>query len=148
MDNYTIKETGNYLQFKDLFEKSGLEFNTDETGEKPDGFVTAYALYDAEGQMKAAVSITERKGYYIVNDIAVEARCRGKGYGEKLLRKALELIKSKKTDSVFITAKAPLFFEKYGFYYLDDEEVPDIFGCLKCEQYGKNCMPKFMKYDY
>lgn len=40
--NFIIKETYNYLQFKELFTSSGLEFNLDETGEKPEGLILAY----------------------------------------------------------------------------------------------------------
>ena len=46
--------------------------------------------------------------------------------------------------TIYITAKAPEFFAKYGYEYLDEKDVPDIFVCLDCKQLNITCNPKFM----
>lgn len=52
-----IQETKNYLQFKELFTYSGLEFNLDETGEKPEGFILAYECKNQNGELVGAAAI-------------------------------------------------------------------------------------------
>ena len=40
MTEYKIIKTDDYLQFETLFTAAGLEFNLDESGTGPEGFVT------------------------------------------------------------------------------------------------------------
>ncbi|HPX70636.1 MAG TPA: GNAT family N-acetyltransferase [Bacillota bacterium] len=146
-NDISIYETDDYLRFRDLFTASGLEFNLDDTGERPEGFVSAFACEDQDGRLIAASAITRRKGYFILNDIAVEESRRGRGLGEALLDYTIDKMVSLGAEQIYITARAPKFFEKYGFIYLAKEDVPEIFGCLECKQLGKTCNPEFMKYN-
>ena len=145
MTEYKIIKTDDYLQFENLFTAAGLEFNLGESGTGPEGFVTAFACMGEDGALMGAAAVCRRKGCFILNDIAVEQAYRGKQIGKELLFRSLSEMRGLGASEVYITAKAPLFFEKYGFCDLDGEQVPDVFGCLSCSRYGKDCCPKFMK---
>lgn len=143
-EEYIVRETQDYMCFKDLFISSDLEFNLDESGLYPEGFIKAFSCEDAGGRLVAASSITKREGRFILNDIAVDQALRGRGIGELLLQITRDEIENLGGKEIFITAKAPKFFEKYGFHYLEKASVPDIFNCLDCQRYGKDCFPSFM----
>lgn len=143
-----FKQTYNYLQFKELFVSSGLEFNLDETGEKPEGFIAAYECKNSNGEILGAAAICKRTGCFVLQDIAVCDLERGKGIGEALLCKCMNKMEALGAEKIYLTAKEPKFFERYGFEYLDENNVPDIFSCLNCRQYGIECMPKFMAYSF
>ena len=142
-----FKETHNYLQFKELFISSGLEFNLDKTGEKPEGFIVAYECKNQNGELVGAAAICKREGYFVLQDIAVYDLERGKGIGEELLHKCMNKMEALGAEQIYITAKKPRFFERYGFEYVDENKIPDIFSCLNCKQYGNSCVPKFMTYS-
>lgn len=142
---YSIKECRNYLILEDLFTASGLEFNLDESGLQPEGFVKAFCVCNESHELIAASSIAYRKGCFILHDIAVSEAFRGLKLGEKLLEFTICEIEKLGGNLIYITAKVPKFFEKYGFEYLEESEVPDIFGCLKCKQLNISCMPEFMR---
>ncbi len=50
-NDIVIYETGDYLQFRELFTASGLDFNPDDTGERLEGFVSAFACEDQDGRL-------------------------------------------------------------------------------------------------
>ncbi len=143
-----IIETQDYLQFADLFKRSGLELNLDDSGKGPEGFITAWKAVDEDGAMVGSCAITRKKDYYVLNDIAVEEELRSTGIGRLLFQTAMTRMLDMGARQVHITAKAPKFFEKYGFRYLEPEDTPDIFGCKNCDQYGKTCKPEFMVFEY
>ena len=144
---YEIRKSSDYMQYKTLFEAAGLEFNIDETGTKPEGFVTSFYCTDEFGQIIGASAIACKKSLYVINDIAVTENLRNQKIGEALLKRSMDYIINQGADSIYITARAPGFFKKYGFFNLKPSDVPDIFGCLSCAQYGKTCSPVFMKKD-
>lgn len=143
-----INETSDYLQFSDLFKRSGLELNLDETGRGPEGFITAWEAVDEEGNLIGGAAITKKDGNFVLNDLAVEEAVRSQGIGGLLCQKAMMRMLDMGASRVYITSKAPLFFEKYGFRYLAEDEVPPIFQCSRCQQYGSSCNPKYMAFDY
>lgn len=147
-ERYEVYETEDYLQFENLFVSSGLEFNLNETGEKVKGFVKGYSLKTSDGSLVGGSALAIKDGQYVLNDLAVYEKYRGKGFGEVLVKLSMEELKKLGASSIYITAKVPEFFKSYGFYYLDLEDVPNIFGCINCPQYDKACHPKFMKYDF
>lgn len=148
--NYKAKsqpyETENYMQFKELFTSAGLEFNIVEGKDEPDGFISAFGIKNSDGKIIAGATIAKRKNCFVLHYIAVEKSLRGKGIGENLLKVSMNKIRDLGGLTVYITAKGPKFFEKYGFKYLEKNEVPDIFSCSNCKQYAKSCHPKFMIY--
>lgn len=140
---YEISETRNYLILEKLFKDSGLEFNLGKNGLYPWGFVKAFCCKDVDNII-AGSSITFRKGNYILNDIAVAEEFRSMNIGESLLAVTEKEIEKLGGKTIYITAKAPEFFTKYGYEYLDGKDVPDIFVCLDCKQLNITCNPKFI----
>ena len=143
-----FKETHNYLQFKELFISSGLEFNLDKTGEKPEGFIVAYECKNQNGELVGAAAICKREKCFVLQDIAVRGSERGEGVGGALLHKCMNKMEALGAEQIYLTAKEPKFFERYGFEYVDENKIPDIFSCLNCKQYGNSCVPKFMTYSF
>ena len=141
-----IKETGNYEELIPLFSASGLEIHV-EADNKPKGMITCWKA-ERNGQLAGGVSIEEKGGHFVIGDIAVEEAMRGENIGSLLLATAMEKIYDLEGEEIYLVAKAPKFFEKYGFTYLDAEEVPDIFNCKSCDQRGVKCYPEFMKFEF
>lgn len=96
----------------------------------------------------AGTALAYRKGHYILNDIAVREDLRGQGLGRIMLEKSLDKLRRLGAETCYLTAKTPKFFEKYGFDYLDSKEAPDIFSCLSCSRFKRDCFPEFMKLDF
>ena len=145
-----IKETGNYEELIPLFRASGLEIHVNEE-QKPPAMITCWRA-DIQGEVDGAIaggiSIEERDGYYVIGDIAVREDLRDEDIGSVLLARAMEKIYELGGDEIYLVAKAPKFFEKFGFTYLTPEEAPEIFSCKSCEQLGAKCNPEFMKFEF
>ena len=141
-----IKETGNYEELIPLFSASGLEIHV-EADNKPKGMITCWKA-ERNGQLTGGVSIEKKDGHFVIGDIAVEEALRGENIGSLLLATAMEKIYDLEGEEIYLVAKAPKFFEKYGFTYLKGEDVPDIFNCKSCDQRGVKCYPEFMKFEF
>ena len=140
-----IIETRDYLQFKDLFVRSGLEFNLDESGKGPEGLMTCWKAVDEEGKLVGGVATAKKDGCYVINDLAVEEELRGSGIGMRLAETAMSSFEGLGVKRIWIVSKAPEFFEKLGYRYLD--YMPEMFNCRDCHQYGITCDPKPMAFD-
>ena len=141
-----IKETGNYEELISLFSASGLEIHV-EADNKPKGMITCWKA-ERNGQLAGGVSIEKKDGHFVIGDIAVEEGLRGENIGSLLLATAMEKIYDLEGEEIYLVAKAPKFFEKYGFTYLEEEDVPEIFNCKHCDQRGVKCYPEFMKFEF
>ena len=141
-----IKETGNYEELIPLFSASGLEIHV-EADNKPKGMITCWKA-ERNGQLAGGVSIEKKDGHFVIGDIAVEEALRGENIGSLLLATAMEKIYDLEGEEIYMVAKAPKFFEKYGFTYLEEEDVPEIFNCKHCDQRGVKCYPEFMKFEF
>ena len=141
-----IKETGNYEELIPLFSASGLEIHV-EADNKPKGMITCWKA-ERNGQLAGGVSIEKKDGHFVIGDIAVEESIRGENIGSLLLATAMEKIYDLEGEEIYLVAKAPKFFEKYGFTYLEEEDVPEIFNCKHCDQRGVKCYPEFMKFEF
>ena len=141
-----IKETGNYGELIPLFSASGLEIHV-EAGQKPKGMITCWKA-ERNGQLAGGVSIEKKDGHFVIGDIAVEETMRGENIGSLLLATAMEKIYDLEGEEIYLVAKAPKFFERYGFTYLEEENVPEIFNCKTCDQRGAGCYPEFMKFEF
>ncbi len=137
-----IKEVNNYRKLGKLFKDSGIEVKTFD--DLPEGVIAAYEGY-IDNEFVGGVSIQKKNGEYLIYDIAVMKELRGKHIGRALLLHALNKINEFEATRVYLVAKAPKFFEKYGFCYVPDSEVPPLFNCLNCEQYNVTCFPKVMR---
>lgn len=136
----TITETSHYMDLAGLFHDAGLE-NTDRV---PDGFITAFRADTPDGKLAGGVSLVRRNGFYILNDIAVMEELRKSGIGMRMLCTAMARLQDMGAGTVYLTAKAPGFFRKYGFRETAPEDTPDIFHCNDCNQL-EECRPVFMK---
>ncbi|MBR5315343.1 MAG: GNAT family N-acetyltransferase [Firmicutes bacterium] len=145
-----INETGKYEELIPLFRASGLEIHVDEEN-KPPAMITCWRADiqgKTEGGVAGGVSIEEKGGFFVIGDIAVREDLRGEDVGSLLLARAMERIYELGGDEIYLVAKAPKFFEKFGFTYLTPEEAPDIFNCKDCDQRGVKCYPEFMKFEF
>lgn len=71
-----------------------------------------------------------------IRSFVLEKKYRGKGYGEMLLKKALEEAGTVGTKNVFALTKIPDFFKKNGFKIIPKNKLPhkiwkDCFACTK-----------------
>lgn len=141
-ESVEILETGDYLELAPLFKASGLEVHLE--GDAPKGFITCWKAVDHDGKPAGGVTIEYKGGEYVIGDIAVREELRDKDIGTLLVNLAMERIKALGGSRIYLVAKAPKFFEKFGFTYLKPEEAPDIFNCKNCDMLGVSCYPEFM----
>ncbi|NLY81776.1 MAG: GNAT family N-acetyltransferase [Clostridiales bacterium] len=139
-----IIEVDNYQKLGKLFKDAGIEVSTFD--KLPEHVIYAYEGYDGN-KLIGGVSIEQKKNQYILFDIAVIPEYRKKYVGKELLLHAINTIKSLDTDHVYLVAKAPKFFAKYGFKYVEDKDIPPLFHCLTCDQYNVTCFPKVMRLE-
>ena len=145
-----IRETGNYEELIPLFSASGLETHVGED-QKPPAMITCWRADiqgEVDGSIAGGVSIEYKGGHYVIGDIAVREDLRDEDIGSLLLARAMEKIYELGGDEIYLVAKAPKFFEKFGFTYLTPEEAPPIFNCSNCEQRGVRCYPEFMTFSF
>lgn len=139
-----VIETGRYMELVPLFKESGLEIHIE--GDAPPSMVTCWRAEDEEGHLVGGVSIEYKGGEFVIGDIAVKENLRGQDIGTLLIDTAMRRIKAVGGERIYLVAKAPKFFEKFGFTYLTPEEAPDIFNCKTCDQLGVSCHPEFMTF--
>ena len=138
-----ITESDDYMELAPLFAASGLE-NTDRV---PDGFLGGFKAIGENSRIIGAAALVQRQGCYILSDMAVSEELRGKGLGWQLLCKAMVRFSALGAREVFLTAKVPEFYRKYGFREVDPESVTHLFSCPACSQFGNGCSPVFMKME-
>lgn len=142
----SITETGDYGELIPLFRDSGLEIHIEDG--RPKDMLTCWRADDREGRLIGGVSVERRSEYFVIGDIAVNESSRGERVGSVLLETALARIEELGGSSVYLVAKAPKFFAKFGFVYLSEREAPDVFSCKTCGQRGTDCFPEFMMRKY
>lgn len=81
-------------------------------------------LYEGENAVATARVVKTDKGYKI-GRIAVLSKCRGKGYGDIIVRAVTEKAFSYGTENVYVDAQnyAVPFYEKIGFSVIGDEII-------------------------
>lgn len=145
MNTIKIIETGNYKELIPLFRVSGLEINQEDAH---GDLITCWKATGDDETPVGGVSIENRKGYFVVGDIAVQREFRNTGVATMMMETAMKKLRELGAEEIYLVAKAPKFFEKLGFKYITSEEIPDIFTCQECQQRGVKCFPEFMKFDY
>ena len=142
MDNINITVTEEYEKLVPFFIENRLEFSEEEP--VPTDLVKCWKA-EIGGQLAGACVLAKREGEYIIDGIATAPECRGKKLGEALLDLAVEETRKLGGSSIFLVARAPGFFKKYGFASMDAGKAPNFFECLTCPQYNKTCFPEVMK---
>lgn len=134
------------MELAPLFKESGLEIHI--VGDGPPAMITCWRAEDEEGRLVGGISIERKGGEFVIGDIAVREDLRKSKIGTALMETAMTRIASLGGEQIYLVAKAPKFFEKFGFTYLTPQEAPDIFNCKTCDQLGVSCHPEFMKYVF
>lgn len=146
MINIVMSETKDYEKLVPFFIENELEFSEEEP--VPTDLVKCWQVtHGKEGDLVAALVLAKREGEFIIDGIAVEKIYRKLKIGKILLDKAVEETLSRGGDSIYLVARAPEFFRKYGFKTIPREEAPNFFECFTCPQYRKTCHPEVMKLD-
>jgi amino-acid N-acetyltransferase len=130
-----------------FFSINGLEES--EQPSVDEEFYAAWELTDKKnGCLAGAMLLVKRKGEYVLDSIAVAPPYRNKGLGKALMETALrETDEQLSGKNIYLVAKTPLFFRKFGFEAIDWQDVPQLFDCLTCPQYRSQCnpVPMFLK---
>ena len=102
---------------------------------------------EAESRIIGGFVLAKRQGEFICDSIAVDPEYRMFGYGRELLQKGIDEVKAQGGTRMFLVARAPGFFAKYGFVPVERENAPEFFECFTCPQYGAGCSPEVMRLD-
>lgn len=128
-----------------IFVRNGLEYDVEDEVETD--VIEAFKVTDADGSLKGGACLALRQGDFIIDGIAVEPEWRQRNLGSRLLDEIAGAAKRRGGREIFLVAKAPGFFRKYGFTAVDHEAAPDFFECRQCDQYRKSCFPEVMKLE-
>lgn len=139
--------TMDYYSLVDLFVRAGLEISPKDPA--PEGLLTCFELIDEEsGRRVGAAGLVHDKGEFILRCVAVEEDCRGKGYGKDLVEAVMNEAKKRSAGRIWLTAKVPGFYKKFGFEVVPMEQAPFETKCLTCAQYHNGCDSEVMVYEY
>lgn len=145
MVEYTISTTDEYDRLVEMFIRHDLEFSFDEP--LPTDLVQCWKAEDKNGKLISGCVLAMRGGEYIIDGISTEPEYRKEKIGGKLLKLALDEVRKKGGERVYLVAKAPGFFQKHGFMPIPASDVPLLFDCLSCPQFQKSCFPEVMKLE-
>jgi len=143
-ENINIIETEDYQGLIPFFIENGLEFSVDD--EVPTDIVKIWKATDEEnGKLLGGCVLAKREGRFICDGIATDPEVRGLRIGEGLLFTMTKEAKVLGADELYLVARAPGFFGKYGFELVPREGAPTFFECFSCPQYGVSCHPEVMR---
>lgn len=138
-----LKRTMNYEALVDLFVRSGLEISPEDP--RPEGLLTCFELLDeVSGRRVGASGLCRDHGEYILRCVAVEEEYRGKGYGTCLVRAVMNEAERSGAGRIWLTAKVPEFYKRFGFRVVPREEAPFVAKCAECPQYHNGCESEVM----
>ena len=141
-----MKQTDEYERLVKFFVEQGLEFNGDE--EVDTDIIRCYKVtHGNEDHLGGGFVIAKREGEYIIDGIAVEPIYRKMQIGKIMLEKAVKVVKELGGNRIYLVARAPGFFRKYGFVSIEPEDAPNFFECKQCPQFQKTCHPEVMKLE-
>ena len=141
-----MKQTDEYERLVKFFVEQGLEFNGDE--EVDTDIIRCYKVtHGNEDHLVGGFVIAKREGKYIIDGIAVEPIYRKMQIGKIMLEKAVKVVKELGGNRIYLVARAPGFFRKYGFVSIEPEDSPNFFECKQCPQFQKTCHPEVMKLE-
>jgi len=98
-------------------------------------------------ELVGGCALARREGRYICDGIATDPSVRGQRIGERMLLTMLDEVRRLGGDSIYLVARSPGFFKKYGFMSITRDEAPTFFECFSCSQYGNTCQPEVMRKD-
>ena len=140
-----MKETDEYERLVKFFVENQLEFDGDE--EVDTDIIKCYKVTHGDDFLVGAVVLAKREDQYIIDGIAVDKLYRKMKVGQILLKKVIKKVEELGGDSLYLVARAPEFFKKYGFEAVDPETAPNFFECKYCPQYQVDCFPEVLKLE-
>ena len=139
----SIIETDDLEALIPFFIDNGLEFSEHDEVDH-DEIIKCWRT-DTGGRIMGACVLARREGHYICDGIATDESVRGTHIGEALLNILLNEVSMLGGDEIYLVARKPGFFSKYGFETIDRTEAPNFFECFTCPQYMRNCFPEVMR---
>ncbi|MDR1570512.1 MAG: GNAT family N-acetyltransferase [Oscillospiraceae bacterium] len=90
-----------------------------------DNLARVACLRDDCGQCVAAVRLYYADGAYWIDSLAVRECARGQGYGDLLIRMALDMALTHGARAIRLESPrgCAAFFQRYGFYNIDDIDI-------------------------
>ncbi|MDR1028110.1 MAG: GNAT family N-acetyltransferase [Clostridiales Family XIII bacterium] len=141
--SFVIAATEDYEGLVPFFIENGLEFS--EEDETPTDIVKCWSAKDGRGVLVGGCVLARREGEFICDGIAVSPDFRAGGLGKRLLDVLVAEAAARGGAHVYLVARAPKFFAKYGFVAVERKDAPKFFECFTCPQYVKTCFPEVMK---
>ncbi len=119
-----------------FYRENSLEVSDNIVSE--DGAVVSFVLKN-ENKIFAAATLSNRLGIYILDYIAVDVSLRRDGVGAKILGEILKEARVLGANKVYLTAKAPEFFKRQGFYEGSPKGIDMNADCVDCPEYNNGC---------
>lgn len=141
---YNITVTEDYEKLVPFFMENELEFSEEDP--VPTDLEKCWEVVE-DGKLIGGFVLAKREGEFIVDGIAVDPEYRKTRLGEALLKTGIDEARSRGGERIYLVARAPGFFRKYGFVTVPKEDAPNFFECLTCPQYGVSCHPEVMRLD-
>ena len=139
----SIIETDDLEALIPFFIDKGLEFS--EHDEVCHDEIIKCWRAERDGCLVGGCVLARREGHFICDGIATDESVRGDHLGEELLTILLNAVRERGGDEIFLVARAPGFFAKYGFETISRSDAPEFFECFSCPQYGISCHPEVMR---
>ena len=143
--SYKIEETSDYLQLKYFYYANDLEIDLEDEELPP--IIKNWRAIRSDGELIGGITLGFREGEYIIDGIAVDKRYRKGNLGRELLNTAIDEIKRRNGNLLYLVARAPKFFAKQGFVSIQRTESPEFFECYTCLQYQNTCFPEVMRFE-
>lgn len=102
----------------------------------------------SRGERYGAAGLCFDAEEYILRCVAVEEAQRGRGYGIRLVDAVMKKAEEMGAVRIWLTAKVPEFYKKFGFQIVKREDAPFQAKCIECPQYHNGCDSEVMVYDY
>ncbi len=147
MEKILLRKTMDYDKLVPLFIAGGLEIHEDTPA--PEGLITCFELVEERTDRAiGAGGLVCDGGLFILRCIAVDKAYRGRQYGKMLVQAVLTEARKHNAKEVWLTAKIPTFYQKFGFVIVPREDAPHISDCQHCPQFHNGCDSEIMKIDF
>ena len=139
--NYEIKDA-EYSELVELYEAADLELNDDRSA--PGTVIKNWQVIDENGRQIAGASLLEKEGLCVLEDLAVVEDLRREGLGKELLALEIDRAGEEKYEELWLCAKIPEYYLKFGWEDVDPLTAPPISMCQDCSKFHKSCFPRIM----
>lgn len=143
--DYIIKETDDYYPLSVLLNTSGLGIDIQK--DDPPGIVKMWRMEEKiSGDLVGTIILQIRNGTPCLGGLAIDPKYRNDGCGSVLQKLLFDEAKKLGFNELWVCAKFPEYYEKFGWIPEDWDSSPQIaIWCPKCDKYEKTCHPKKMR---